>query len=71
MSEPADQGFGGLTTGLARDLRFGLRLLRKHPGSTAAAVLALADAVGLGLVHFGGHYWSSGAVADWTGGVVR
>ena len=39
-------------TGLARDVRFGLRMLTKHPGQTVAAVLALALGIGLSTAMF-------------------
>src|SRR5262245_12532549 len=44
-------GLPGLEA-LVRDVRFGIRMLRKHPSSTAAAVLTLAVGFGPPLAIF-------------------
>ena len=44
---------GGLAFGLAQDVRFALRLLRREPGFSAVAVATLALAVGAGTAVFG------------------
>jgi predicted permease len=48
-----DEFRAGLLEHLARDVRYGLRSLRRHPGFTAMAVLSLAIGIGANTVIFG------------------
>jgi predicted permease len=48
-----DEFRAGLIEHLARDVRYGLRSLRRHPGFTAMALLSLAIGIGANTVIFG------------------
>jgi len=48
-----DEFRAGLIEHLARDVRYGLRSLRRHPGFTAMAVLSLAIGIGANTTIFG------------------
>src|SRR4029434_4628862 len=48
-----DESGAGLVEHLARDVRYGLRSLRRHPGFTAMAVLSLSIGLGANATIFG------------------